>query len=149
MDEHTAEDPPVRVHRSGSVLDPLHALLGAMPVAYFLLAFLIDVTYVKTAYFIWPFFSVWLITAGLVTGGLAVAVGLVEWLMHQRGVRRSGLRWHGIITIVALVLGLFNAFIHSRDGWTSVVPEGIILSAITTILMIVAAFLGAASRRTA
>lgn len=131
------------------MLDPLHALLGAMPAAYFLLAFLIDITYVRSAYYIWPFFSIWLITAGLVTGALAVLIGLTEWLIRRREIARRGLRWHGIIAIVALILGLFNAFIHSRDGWTSVVPEGIILSGVTALLMIVAAFLGAASRRTA
>ena len=55
-----------------------------------------------------------------------------------------------MLTIVALLLGLLNAFIHSRDGWTAVVPEGIILSGVTTLLLIVAAFLGASvSRRAA
>jgi uncharacterized membrane protein len=147
MEEYSPDNEPVRVHRSTGPLDALHALLGAMPVAYFLLAFLIDITYVRTAYFIWPFFSIWLITAGLVAGGLAVLLGLIEWLVRRREISRQGLRWHGIVTIVALILGLFNAFIHSRDGWTSVVPEGIILSGLTTLLMIIAAFLGASSRR--
>ena len=149
MVEYAPDEEPVRVRRSGGVLDALHALLGAFPAAYFLLAFLIDITYVRSAYYIWPFFSIWLITAGLVAGALAVLVGLIEWVVRRREVRRRGFYWHGLITIVALVLGLINAFIHSRDGWTSVVPEGIILSGITALLMIVAAFLGAASRRAA
>ena len=129
-------------------METLHALLGSMPVAYFLLAFLFDIAYVRSTYFLGPFFSVWLITAGLVAGGFAVLLGLIEWFARRRDRARRSVRWHGIVTIVALVLGLINALVHSRDGWTSVVPEGIILSGVTTVLMIVAAFLGAASRRT-
>ena len=69
-------------------------------------------------------------------------VGIVDWLVRRRS--RRGSSWHAALTIVALLLGLLNAFIHSRDGWTAVVPEGIILSGVTTLLLIVAAFLGAA-----
>ena len=140
------EGEPVRANRRGT-LDSLHALLGGLPVGYFLLAFIFDVTYVRSAYFMWPIFSVWLITAGLVAGGLAVLVGTVDWFVQGRRTRPRGTIWHAVLTIVALLLGLLNAFIHSRDGWTAVVPEGIILSGVTTLLLIVAAFLGAAASR--
>ena len=146
MADPDSKDEPVRARRS-SALDSLHALLGALPVGYFLLAFLFDVTYVRSdGYWMWPIFSVWLITAGLVAGGLAVLVGIVDWFVRRRP---RGSSWHASLTIVALLLGLLNAFIHSRDGWTAVVPEGIILSGVTTLLLIVAAFLGAAASRRA
>ena len=150
MADPTPGNEPVRVRRRGGVLDALHVILGVFPIAYFLLAFLIDITYVRSGgYYIWPFFSIWLITAALVAGGLAVLIGIIDWFA-TRSTRRHGTSWHGILTIVALVLGLFNAFIHSRDGWGSVVPEGIILSGVSTLLLIIAAVLGAASsRRTA
>ena len=141
-------DQQVQVRRGG-VLDALHALFGAMPVAYFLLAFLFDLTYVRSAYWIWPIFSVWLITAGLVAGGIAVVVGAIDWLVRRRSSHGPGFRWHSLLTVVALLLGLLNAFVHSRDGWTAVVPEGIILSGVTTLLMIVVVILGLASARRA
>ena len=147
MAEYLPGDEPVRV-RHGA-LDTLHALLGALPIAYFLLAFLMDVTYVRTTYFIWPIFSIWLIVAGLVAGGLAVLIGIFDWLARGRSIRARGSGWHMLLTLAALLLGLLNAFVHSRDGWTAVVPEGIILSGVTTLLLIVAAFLGAVTSRRA
>ena len=147
MAEYLPGDEPVRV-RHGA-LDTLHALLGALPIADFLLAFLMDVTYVRSTYFIWPIFSIWLIVAGLVAGGLAVLIGIFDWLASRRSTRARGSGWHMLLTLAALLLGLLNAFVHSRDGWTAVVPGGIILSGVTTLLLIVAAFLGAVTRRAA
>ena len=147
MAEYLPGDEPVRV-RHGA-LDTLHALLGALPIAYFLLAFLMDVTYVRSTYFIWPIFSIWLIVAGLVAGGLAVLIGIFDWLASRRSTRVRGSGWHMLLTLAALLLGLLNAFVHSRDGWTAVVPGGIILSGVTTLLLIVAAFLGAVTSRRA
>ena len=147
MAEYLPGDEPARV-RHGA-LDTLHALLGALPIAYFLLAFLMDVTYVRSTYFIWPIFSIWLIVAGLVAGGLAVLIGIFDWLASRRSTRARGSGWHMLLTLAALLLGLLNAFVHSRDGWTAVVPGGIILSGVTTLLLIVAAFLGAVTSRRA
>ena len=99
-----------------------------------------DIAYVQTAYWMWEYFSIWLITAGLIAGVLAVPFGILAWLTRRR------LRlWYGLITAAALLLALLNAFIHSRDGWTAVVPEGIILSGVTSLLMLVAAYLAASS----
>jgi len=147
MAEYLPGDEPVRV-RHGA-LETLHATLGALPIAYFLLAFLMDVTYVRSTYFIWPIFSIWLIVAGLVAGGLAVLIGIFDWLARGRSTSARGSGWHMLLTLAALLLGLLNAFVHSRDGWTAVVPEGIILSGVTTLLLIVAAFLGAVTSRRA
>ena len=36
----------------------------------------------------------------------------------------------------ALVVELFNALIHTRDGWTAVVPGGLILSVVAAILAV-------------
>ena len=44
--------------------------------------------------------------------------------------------------IVVMLLALFNAFVHSRDGWTSVVPTGLILSALTVLVMLFTGWLG-------
>jgi uncharacterized membrane protein len=35
-----------------------------------------------------------------------------------------------------------NAFVHSRDAWTSVVPTGLVLSIITAVLAIVSSWIG-------
>ena len=59
--------------------------------------------------------------------------------------RRSahGYGWHIILTIAAWLLALLNAFVHSRDGWTAVVPQGLILSGVVALLMLIAAGMSA------
>jgi len=39
-------------------------------------------------------------------------------------------------------LSIVNVLIHTRDGWTSVVPSGIAMSAIVAILLLVAGLRG-------
>lgn len=47
-----------------------------------------------------------------------------------------------IINLSVFVIELFNAFVHGRDGWTSVVPTGITLSIVASLLLLVGAWLG-------
>jgi uncharacterized membrane protein len=126
----------------GRALGALHALFGAFPLAYFVLAFLTDVAYSRTYNLQWQYFSIWLIVAGLIMGGLAILFGGVEWLMRRRTPHTHG-GVHILLALVAWLLALLNAFIHSRDGWTAVVPEGLILSGIVALLMVGAAVFSA------
>jgi uncharacterized membrane protein len=41
-----------------------------------------------------------------------------------------------------MMLALINAFIHSRDAWTSVMPAGLILSAIVAVLAVATSWMG-------
>jgi uncharacterized membrane protein len=43
---------------------------------------------------------------------------------------------------VVLILAFFNNMIHTRDGWTSVMPAGLILSIITVLILPVTGWLG-------
>jgi len=124
-----------------AALDALHALFGAFPLAYFTLAFITDIAYSRSYNLQWQYFSIWLIVAGLVMGGLAIFFGAIDWLVGRRRSegRPRGSGWHILLPIVAWLLALLNAFIHSRDGWTAVVPEGLILSGIVALLMLVGA----------
>ena len=125
-----------------SATHPLHVLLGAYPIACFSGAFLTDIVYMNTAVMMWANFSIWLITAGLVMGVAAAVVGIVEALVsRKRAVLRPG--WvHSIGNALVLLLSLWNAFVHSRDAYTSVVPTGIILSGVVTVLVLVVNWLG-------
>ncbi len=44
--------------------------------------------------------------------------------------------------MLALLLSLINAFVHSRDAYTSVVPTGLILSGIVALLVLISSWLG-------
>jgi uncharacterized membrane protein len=47
-----------------------------------------------------------------------------------------------LLLTAAALLSLLNAFVHSRDAWTSVVPQGIWLSGIVALLLLIVAVRG-------
>jgi uncharacterized membrane protein len=79
-------------------------------------------------------FSSWLLVAGLLMAALS-AIAFVIDLVRRRVGKVSWLRLFGLT--VAALLSILNAFVHSRDGYTAVVPEGIILSAIVAVILVV------------
>lgn len=118
---------------------PTHALLVPFPIVCFTGTLLTDLAYWRTAEMMWADFSAWLLTFGLVFGVLAALAGLLDFFT-DRLVRHRSRGWlHMIGNIVVLGLSVLNAFIHSRDAWTSVVPTGLSLSAAVVLLMIVTA----------
>lgn len=118
--------------------NPIHATLAAFPTVCFTLTLLTDIAYWQTSNLLWQHFSEWLLLVGIVMGVLAALAGLVEHVT-LRDNRPPGTAWpHAIGTIVVLVLAFFNNLVHAGDGWTGVVPYGLILSALTVIVMIVA-----------
>lgn len=121
---------------------PIHPMLVGFPITCFFGAFLTDLAYWRTADMQWANFSVWLITAGLIMGLLAALAGLTDFLTSRaiRGLRTAWL--HGAGNGLALLLSLFNVFVHSRDAYTSVVPTGLILSGVVVLLLVFTGWLG-------
>lgn len=121
---------------------PLHAMLVSVPITCFVGAFITDLAYWRTADMQWANFSIWLLTAGLVVGLFAVIAGLTDFI-GSRQIRSLRSAWlHGAGNGLAMLLSIFNAFVHSRDAWTSVVPTGLILSGLVVLILIVTAWLG-------
>ncbi|HEY0269721.1 MAG TPA: DUF2231 domain-containing protein [Sphingomonas sp.] len=131
-------------HVSISPAHPIHVILAAFPIACFTAAFLTDITYARTYEMMWANFSIWLITAGLVMGVLAAIAGIVDYLVHRKDRSRRSASLHTIGNVLVLILSLVNAFVHSRDGYTSVVPTGLTLSGIVAVLVLVSSWLGSA-----
>ena len=102
-------------------------------------AFGTDCTYYMTALWQWANFSAWLITAGLIVTLVAVLLLLIDFVTGRAGRLNTG---SFILVATAALLSLVNAFVHSRDAWTSVVPQGISLSLASTILLVIAAARG-------
>jgi uncharacterized membrane protein len=120
---------------------PVHVILSAYPIACFTGAFVTDVVYARSYNMMWANFSAWLIAAGLVMGALAALAGIVDFLIYRHRRRRGG--WlHGVGSIVMLFIALANELVHSRDAYTSVVPTGLILSAIVALLVLLLSWLG-------
>jgi uncharacterized membrane protein len=86
----------------------------------------------------WLHFSEWLIAAGLAFGALAALVLLIEFV-GSRAIRRGRTGWaHLLLFYATLIVELLNAFIHSIDGWTAVVPTGLGLSIFGALLALAA-----------
>lgn len=123
---------------------PVHAALVPFPIVCFTLALLTDIAYWQSSYLMWQHFSEWLLFAGLIFGGLAALAGAVD-LLARPSVRAKGPAWpHAIGNVVVLLLALLNSLVHAGDGWTGVVPWGLMLSALTVLVMMVTVWLGRA-----
>jgi uncharacterized membrane protein len=117
-------------------------MLVPVPIVCFVGTFISDVVYWKTAAMMWANMSAWLLTFGLVVSILVVIAGLIDFFGDRR-IRALKSAWvHGLGNGVALILCIFNAFVHSRDAYTSVVPTGLILSGLVVLILIVTAWLG-------
>lgn len=117
----------------------LHPPFVSAAAALLIAAFVTDLFYYETSIMQWANFSVWLITGGLVVALAAAITLLADFLLGHTG-RIHPMEFSGLV-LVAL-LSIVNVFIHSRDAWTSVVPQGITISAICAILLVVMSFSG-------
>jgi uncharacterized membrane protein len=121
-------------------LHPLHAILLAFPLPLFLGALASDLAYRASFHIQWANFSSWLIAGGLLVGAFAVLWALIN--LFRRGTARKGrLVVYFLVLLVMWGLGFVNALVHAKDAWATM-PEGLYLSAITTLLALVAAWIG-------
>lgn len=125
-----------RIKRSPLLLHPPFVAAGAMAL---IAAFLTDYMYYTTSLMQWANFSAWLIVGGLVVALIAAIFLLLDVLLGHAG----PINWlEFIVLAVVVVLSIVNVLIHSRDAWTSVVPSGITISAISAVLLLVMSFRG-------
>ena len=113
---------------------PLHRLLVTFSAAFFVGALVTDFVYWQMPDVVWERFSIWLITAGVIVAGLAIIAYAID-LATGRKIDRPA--WPGVVGYaLAVVLSLINALVHSRDGYTAVVPTGLMLSAVVVIVLL-------------
>jgi uncharacterized membrane protein len=139
---HSSTPTPLAGPYLGLASQPVYATLVQFPAVCFVGTLLTDIAYWKTANYIWETFSIWLLTIGCIVAAFAGIAGLITWFKyrHVRVLPFAGL--HAITSIVALILSIVNAFVHSRDGWVAVVPQGLTLSVIVVLLMLLATWFG-------
>jgi uncharacterized membrane protein len=121
---------------------PLHVMLVPIPIFCFVATLVTDIVYWRTAAMLWADMSAWLLVVGLVVSLFAATAGLIDFLGDRR-IRKLRAAWiHALGNIAALVLSIINAFIHTRDAYTSVVPSGLILSALVVAILLVTGWNG-------
>ncbi len=123
---------------------PLHAILLAGTVPLFLGALLSDIAYAQTYQIQWANFASWLIAGGLLFCGLALLFALVNLIRADHKAGRPVAYF--LFLLVTWALGLINAFEHAKDAW-AMMPTGLILSVVVTLLSVVAAWTGLTNLR--
>jgi uncharacterized membrane protein len=121
---------------------PIHSILVSFSAAYFAGALVTDIVYWQMPDVMWERFSIWLVTAGLIMAGLATIAYVIELAGGRRIDRPAWPRAIGYA--IAVLLALTNAFVHSRDGYTAVVPTGLMLSALVVVVLVLTALVARA-----
>ena|SRR5205807_8037672 len=117
---------------------PIHKMLVSFSAAYFTGALVTDLVYWQMPDVVWERFSIWLITVGLIVAGCATIAYAFD-LATGRQIDRPV--WPRVVGYAfAVLLSLINALVHSRDGYTAVVPTGLMLSALVVVVLLLTAW---------
>jgi uncharacterized membrane protein len=137
--------PPRAPHYPSRTMDTysIYSVMWQFPVVCFTLALLTDTAYVQTSNLMWTEFSSWLLLVGIASGTLAVLFGAAALVARTSSIGWPQMSGH----VVALILAFFNNLIHARDGWTSVMPWGLTLSALTVLVIFMTPWLNYALHR--
>ena len=122
---------------------PIHPMLAVFPIAFLVGALATDLAFWRTADHFWAQASEWLLIAGVIIGALAALAGLIEFLTISR-VRSLAAGWvHFLGNGAAIVIALWNLLQRLGDDPSlTIVPYGIILSAVVVALFLVTGWLG-------
>jgi uncharacterized membrane protein len=116
---------------------PLHAMLVPIPIVCFVATLVTDIVYWRTAAMQWANFSAWLLVIGILFTVFAATAGLIDFFKEPRIRELRAARIHLLGNLAVLIVSIFNAMIHARDAYTSVVPTGLILSALVVAILLV------------
>jgi uncharacterized membrane protein len=115
---------------------PLHPMLILLPIGFFLATLVCDLLFWRTRADAWATAALWMLGVGLVGAALAAIAGLIDFLGDER-IRDLGDAWqHAIGNVIAVVIQLFSFYERYRYGSDAVVPLGLSLSVIVTLILL-------------
>ena len=121
---------------------PLHPMLIPFPIAFLVGAFAADLVYWGTLSAFWAHGALWLVGAGLVTGVLAAALGLVDFFTIARA-RNHTIGWiHFLGNAVVLALAFVSLILRIGNPAEAVLPWGLAFTAVMTVLLVVTGWYG-------
>lgn len=143
MDNSSSDDLNRGIRSTVSVNGhPIHPMLIPFPIAFLIGAFVTDLAFWGTRDVFWAAASSWLLLAGLIMGLIAAVLGLTDFLTIQR-VRSQWTGWaHFLGNGLVLILALVNLLIRAGDPVGTILPGGLILSAITFVVLLFTGWLG-------
>lgn len=122
---------------------PLHPLIVTFPIAFLVAAPAADIGYWLTGDGFWARAAVWLLGAGIVSGLVAAATGMSDFLRIER-VRKRTAGWaHMVLNIASLVLSVINFYIRLSNPEGAIIPWGIILSVVVASILGLSGWYGA------
>ncbi|WP_034944288.1 DUF2231 domain-containing protein [Erwinia oleae] len=125
------------LHHASRPVGFVYSLLDPVPLGFFVAAWIFDVIYLFSTEIAWTQSASWLIVFGLILAIIPRIISLVHLVKGRNLPGRSALNLHFWLSALAVVLAIFNAFVHSRDAW-AVVPSGVILSTLVVLLLLIA-----------
>ncbi len=120
------------------VIHPLHAFLLAAAFPLFLGAMITDIAYARTYEIQWSNFASWLLAGALVFAACALLWSVIDYVRGGRGTRPL---LYMLLLLAAWVVGFIGSLVHARDAW-AMMPNGLVLSVVATVLAGAAAYLG-------
>lgn len=122
--------------RRSVVANAIYGLLNPIPFGFFVAALIFDITYAKSGEILWMKGAAWLIAIGLVFAIIPRVVNLVQVWITSRRTTVAAERADFWLNLLAIVVAVINAFVHSRDAY-AVMPAGVWLSVLTVLLLAV------------
>lgn len=139
--QSNVEDQGVRsnLHIAGH---PIHPILMPFPIALLTSAAVTDVVYLLNSDPFWARVSLWLIAGGFVSGVVAAAAGLVDFVTIERA-RAHLTGWiHFIGNALVLGLALWNWLPRIDNTESFISPWGLVLSLVTAGLLVITGWTG-------
>ena len=124
-------------HSTASIAGhPIHPMLIAFPIAFFIATFACDVGFWITGHAGWFDPTLWLLGAGLIVAALAAIAGLIDVLGDAQIRALSTVWWHAGGNVVVVLIEIANFFLRYGQGTRAVLPTGIILSAAVVCILL-------------
>ena len=120
--------------RHSVLANAIYGLLNPIPFGAFVAALVFDIIYARTGVLLWGKGAAWLIVIGLLFAIVPRLVNLTQVWVTSRVIASRADRLDFWVNLLAIVVAIFNAFVHSRDAY-AMMPAGLWLSLCTVVLL--------------